>query len=225
MARSIAAAESISLGNPAVLNNMPGPYSIAFWYKKTSYVDGGFFFTKGALHFGDFSASINDQMRLIKTASGVDLESRSVLTFSVADGWVHIAIVVTSGKLGKIYKNGTETTYSVQTAGVGTLTDDSASPFIFSGSSHPGSIVELGIWDVALSPTDVTNLAAGRLPTTISSGLIRHAPLRGATPEPETITDGTVTLVGTSIVADPVGLDPEGGGDTVATSAAILMCF
>jgi hypothetical protein len=79
------------------------------------------------------------------------------------------------------------------------------------GEFWGGNITDIAVWTIALTPTQVANLAAGRRANTIGANvnLVDHLPILGASPEVDQTGNGnTGVLTGTTVVAGPPQLDP-----------------
>lgn len=108
-----------------------------------------------------------------------------------------------------IYINGTELTYATNTAGVGTLVDDSGND-LFIGDrgdvirNFDGLLAEVGIWNRILTAGEIASLAAGFAPIFYRNGLRFYCPIIGNnSPENDLIGGIAGTVTGSTKVAHP----------------------
>lgn len=92
----------------------------------------------------------------------------------------------------------------------GNLTDTTAPLVLGAGSGGAGSeqpldgcLGHVAIWDIALTDGQIESLANGASPLQIPDGLAFYAPLNGADPERDIIGGNSLTVNGTTAVAEP----------------------
>ncbi len=194
MARALASASSQYMANAAAALTAT-PLTLACWGKPTN-------FTGTNVVLGIFDSTVTNRrfelLTVITTgivrATHSDQTTTGAASTSVAatsGSWNHMCGVFTSTSSRTAYVNGgssgTDTTSvtgsmaSINRTTVGRRDTSSQNSYF------NGSVAEVGIWNVALSATDVAALAAGVCPLLVRpDALVFYAPLMGvASPEPD----------------------------------------
>jgi hypothetical protein len=99
---------------------------------------------------------------------GGDAYFRSANNTIPANTWQHVAVVFDSStRLAKIYLDGTETTYSSQTAGVGNYRTDVGTDLqfgraVYSGFFYRGELDDIRLYNRELSQSEVEDVMNGQ---------------------------------------------------------------
>ncbi len=128
--------------------------------------------------------------------------------------WNHIAVTMSFTPVAWIgYLNGTQDATSSFAAsaipGVSNFQIGSDSQNLLS-FNFPGAITDIAIWNTILTPTQITNLAAGQRANKIgaNANLIHYEPILGQSPEPDVSGNGNNgVLSGTTVVPGPPQLN------------------
>ena len=231
MARTFTSASSHYLENSASAPVTAVPLSMACWFKTTTVAAG----THALVWVGD--KDVSDQwFRLRRGTANCDACARDSGTERISNGpgglttntWYHGAGVWNTTTSRLAYINGVagiENTTACTPAGADRVSIGRI------GRSVPadyldGTIAEVGIWNVALTATEILALAKGALPSMIRpQSLVFYAPCWGNdSPEPDLSTgarDMTVTGA-TSAAHSPSSMNlyvPEHWSKTVVASA------
>lgn len=211
MSRSFAAStDLITQGSAAI----PTTGSLSFWlYPTWAYNDGanhGFFdvfnSAGGTFLFRLEKNDVDSKFFCGWYNNGTDTRVVVLASGLLQNSWNHICLTWTSGGTTTLYLNGTSigtagSTSTWSTAGTSRIVGNYTS----GGHSTNDRIAEVGLWNVALSSSDVTNLynsgANAKLPSEVQNGnLVDDLPLWGiSSPEPNLVSSGTTgTLTGTS---------------------------
>lgn len=180
MAYSFTAASSHRL-TIAEASVTAAPLTISAWFKPTGVAAANL-----CLAAITDTAAANTRFALIQSTTAISANahdgaaSGAASTASpnlvVADQWQHAAGVFTTTTSRDAYRNGTVgtnnttsvTPASLDTTAIGARVNSSTSWFF------DGLIAEVAIWDVALSGTDITALAAGDSPMSLATAPVRY---------------------------------------------------
>lgn len=160
----------------AAIDNLPLPFSFACFGQRPNNTNNFDLIAKGSTNFlRDNGAITNNQYSYTRQASSVDGFARSASTWTVADGIIHTVVTVSSAGAIKIYRNGSEVTYTATPTNIsGSLSSDAGSNWIF----NLDSVTHAAIWGTELSASDVTALyngGAGVNVYTVQSASIKAA--------------------------------------------------
>lgn len=141
--------------------------------------------------------------------------------------WVHLALVFDGGGAAnadrmKLYAGGVAKTLNFTGTAPATTPTDTAHAYLgglTTTNNLTGKIAEVGIWQAALTSTQVGNLAGGDKPDTIATGLVFYAALKSD------ITDSqgaTLTANGNAAIdADHPTMNGGGGGGGLSIPVAM----
>jgi hypothetical protein len=200
----------------ASVSNLSGhALTISLWAYADTYVANGYLLCihdSGNTSFGmivNTSSSAPNYGYVSFLVNGTtDMQRASIIGALPTGSWVNLIItwdgVFTASTGVKIYKNGVEMTYSVETNGAtetahtgswstgGRIYDDAR--------NFDGKLAQVSVWDRVLSSTEIANLAAGHSPDTIASGLVFYhkgnTSSLTASPGGDGTADGTTQLTG-----------------------------
>lgn len=143
----------------AAIDNLPFPYSFAFFGQRPNNTQTIDLVSKGTTNFlRDNSAAVTNQFAYTRQTSNVDGFARSSGTWTVSDGIIHIVVTVSAAGAIKIYRNGTEVSYTATPTNInGSLTSEAGSDWIFALDS----VTHAAIWGAELSAANVTALYNG----------------------------------------------------------------
>jgi len=143
----------------ANINDVAFPVSLVCFGTRAADGAGDNFIWKGANFRAlyDNSAGTANLMQGHHVTSATEPDAVSTNTFKVADGSTHIAMTISAGMVVKLYKNGTEVSYTSQATGTGTPSSDAASDLIFALNS----VTHAAYYNVELSAANITSLYNG----------------------------------------------------------------
>jgi len=148
--------------------------------------------------------SVNKSFLVSRARSVTQANAASVTSIYTEQMWVNL--IATSDATGKLrlYRDGTEVSYSANNTGSGSFVTDTGKPltlFNRSITANPffGKIAEVGIWNRILTTEERKRIVVDRWkPSIIPDGLVSYIPLTGDTPEKELVSDSTAILSGTA---------------------------
>jgi hypothetical protein len=142
------------------INNIPFPFSLVTFGTRPNDTGSANLIVKGEnLHVRDYSGTNDNAVGFRRLTNTTDMfaESSASSTWKVADGQTHWVCTVSAAGAPKMYKNGTEVTYRVQTSGAGTLTSDAASDLVF----NLNNVEHAAFYNIELSSAEVSSLYNG----------------------------------------------------------------
>ena len=208
MARSNTGSTSNYYTAPVPVAAGSNQHTVACWFRADSITvssnlvvitdASGSFYT--ALQFdGSNSSGLGDN-RVILDGGGTVIASTTA-TIGATGTWNHCAGVVATSASRTAYLNGSPGTTLATARTLASLTQMSLGAFKATGTSvftpMNGAIAEVGVWDVALTTSEITSLAKGASPLLVRpANLVSYIPLSGRGTERDWVSASAVTLVG-----------------------------
>lgn len=175
------------------------------------------------------------QLVLSRVGTGT-MRHRSSADVVTTGVWTHI-LAVSNGSMtaanNDIYVNGTEVTYAETTNGTGETTADQAWSLggraIDDIRNFDGRLAEMGVWNRALSTSEILRLAAAYSPLFITDGLRFYTPLSGRNTVFNRLGAASTTTVGTAYTEHPRIIYPSNsqifGPSDAAAADAVPVCW